>query len=161
MRPGPPSAARSPAGLTTGPSLPTLGPMSSVAEWWQKETFIPRPDWAPPTAPLEIRRRRWPRRVATAVMILLLAAVGAVGALAWHYERSAAQWRALEQRQTLELARAQSQLLLSQSSTSQLESCITALQKSRPGLIAVILGEGTKMPAVCKTAEAIAGGSHG
>jgi len=134
--------------------------MSSVAEWWQKETFIPQSDWAPPTAPLPVRRRRWPRRVAITLIVLLLAAVGTLGAVAWHYYRVAGQWRTAEQRQVLALARSQSQLDLSQSSTRQLEACITALHNDQPGFFAVLLGETAKMPTVCQTAEAIAGGSH-
>ncbi len=147
-------------GLTAGRRLPTLSQMASVAEWWQKETFIPQPDWAPPTAPVVARRRRWPRRLAASVILVLLAAVGVLASVAWHYDRSAARWRALEQRQELAVARSQTQLDLSQSSTRQLEACITALQKSHPGFVAMILGQSAKVPAVCKTAEAIAGGAQ-
>ncbi|MDE3205319.1 MAG: hypothetical protein KGQ66_14020 [Acidobacteriota bacterium] len=135
--------------------------MSSVAEWWQKETFIPQPDWAPPTASMPTRkRRRWPRVVVAAVIAGLLGAVVVLGVTAWRYQRDAARWRDLEQAQALDLARVQAQMDLSQTSTGQLRACITALQHDRPGFVAVILGETSKIPAVCQTAEALAGGSQ-
>lgn len=51
--------------------------MSSVAEWWQKETFIPQPDWAPPSASMPTRRR--PRVVVAAVIAGLIGAVVVLG----------------------------------------------------------------------------------
>ena len=134
--------------------------MSPVAEWWQHETFIPQNDWAPRTASMPVQPRRWPRRVLILLIVVLLTAVATLGAVAWHYERSAAQWRALEERQALDLARSQSQLDLSRTAATQLQDCISALQKNRPGFVALILGQSAKVPAVCRTAEAVTGGGQ-
>jgi predicted negative regulator of RcsB-dependent stress response len=137
--------------------------MSAVAEWWQKETFIPMgpafPPGLPPSGPPR-PARRWPRRVTAVVMVLLLGAVATMGSVAWHYHQVAGHWRTLEQQQQLQVARSQSQLDLSRNSSGQLEGCIKALQKNHPGFFDALIGRTAKVPAECKSAEAYYGSNQ-
>ena len=141
--------------------------MSPVAEWWQKETFIPMdpalpggaPPGLPPGRPVP-RARRWPRRLAGTVIAGLLGATAAMGAVAWHYDQAAGRWRHLEQQQELQVARSQSQLDLSRNSAGQLQDCIKALQSDQPGFFDTLIGRSAKAPGACKSAEAVYGGGQ-
>jgi hypothetical protein len=141
--------------------------MSSVAEWWKNETFIPL-DWSPPPVPPEPPRRRWPRRLAVVTVGALAAASGGLGWLAWHEHAAAQKAQAVAATESARLTALDArvrvlegqvgstrQLLSSTGNVAgELQACIDATNRASSDFFGFITGADQKAKSTCRTAEA-------
>lgn len=141
--------------------------MSSVAEWWKNETFIPL-DWSPPPVPPGPARRRWARRLAAAAITALAATSGALGWLAWHEHAVAQAADAATRADSARLSALDARIAALQgqvgstrqllSSTGnvagELQACIDATNRASSDFFGFITGADQKAKSTCRTAEA-------